>query len=78
MLKRVLGIVVVYLFLSVPGYAQTLGTITSEVKDTSGATIPGAMVSDVPRQPHSEQSEESDLAEAARVLPHSDSSRRDQ
>jgi hypothetical protein len=53
---------------SVPGCAQTLGTITSEVKDTSGATIPGAMVSDVPRQPHSEQSEESDLAEASRVL----------
>ena len=27
-----------------PAYAQTLGTITGEVKDTSGAVIPGATV----------------------------------
>jgi hypothetical protein len=27
-----------------PGYAQTLGTITGEVKDTSGAALPGATV----------------------------------
>ena len=43
MSKRVLG-AVVCLFLSTPGYAQTLGTITGEVKDASGATIPGASV----------------------------------
>jgi Carboxypeptidase regulatory-like domain len=43
MSKRVLG-AVVCLFLSTPGYAQTLGTITGEVKDPSGAAIPGATV----------------------------------
>ena len=43
MLKRALG-VIVCVFLWVPGYAQTLGTITGEVKDTSGAVIPGATV----------------------------------
>ena len=43
MLKRALG-VVVCLFLWTPGYAQTLGTITGEVKDASGAVIPGATV----------------------------------
>ena len=43
MSRRVLG-VVVWLFLGAPGYAQTLGTITGEVKDQSGATIPGATV----------------------------------
>jgi protocatechuate 3,4-dioxygenase beta subunit len=36
--------VVVWLFLGTPGYAQTLGTITGEVKDQTGATIPGATV----------------------------------
>ena len=41
MSKRVLG-AVVCLFLSSPGNAQTLGTITGEVKDPSGAAIPGA------------------------------------
>ena len=43
MLKRTLG-VIVCVFLWTPGYAQTLGTITGEVKDTSGAVIPGATV----------------------------------
>src|SRR4030095_16417771 len=43
MLKRALG-VLVCLFLWTPGYAQTLGTITGEVKDSSGAVIPGATV----------------------------------
>src|SRR5262245_45961436 len=33
-----------WLFLSVPGFAQTLGTITGEVKDSSGALVPGATV----------------------------------
>ena len=43
MVKRAFG-VVVFLCLSIPAYAQTLGTITGEVKDASGATIPGATV----------------------------------
>ena len=43
MLKRALSVVVCLLLWS-PGYAQTLGTITGEVKDASGATIPGATV----------------------------------
>ena len=43
MVKRIFG-VVVCLCLSIPAYAQTLGTITGEVKDASGATIPGATV----------------------------------
>jgi hypothetical protein len=34
----------VWLFLGTLGYAQTLGTITGEVKDQSDATIPGATV----------------------------------
>ena len=36
--------VVVCMVLGTPANAQTLGTITGEVKDTSGATIPGATV----------------------------------
>jgi hypothetical protein len=44
MLKRALCAAAVCLSLSVSGYAQTLGTITGEVKDGSGATIPGATV----------------------------------
>src|SRR5688572_12931462 len=43
MLKRALT-VVVSLALWSPAYAQTLGTITGEVKDTSGGTIPGSTV----------------------------------
>lgn len=36
--------VLVWLFLCVPCSAQTLGTITGEVKDASGAVIPGATI----------------------------------
>jgi len=36
--------ILVWLFLCVPCSAQTLGTITGEVKDSSGALIPGATV----------------------------------
>ena len=36
--------VLVCLVLCTPAYAQTLGTITGEVKDESGATVPGATV----------------------------------
>ena len=43
MVKRAFGLVIV-LCLSIPAYSQTLGTITGEVKDSSGATIPGATV----------------------------------
>ena len=43
MSRRVLA-VVVWLFLGTPGYTQTLGTITGEVKDQSGGTIPGATI----------------------------------
>ena len=43
MSRPVLG-VVVWLLLGTPGYAQTLGTITGEVKDQSGSSIPGATV----------------------------------
>jgi Carboxypeptidase regulatory-like domain len=43
MLKRALS-VVVCLLLWTPGYAQTLGTITGDVKDSSGAVIPGATI----------------------------------
>jgi hypothetical protein len=41
---RILSLVVVCVFLACPSFAQTLGTITGEVKDTSGAVIPGATV----------------------------------
>ena len=40
MLKRAFSVVVVWLFLWTPGYAQTLGTITGEVKDGTGASLP--------------------------------------
>jgi hypothetical protein len=43
MLKRAVS-VVVCLFFSTPAFAQTLGTITGDVKDSSGAAIPGATV----------------------------------
>ena len=43
MSRPVLG-VVVWLALCAPAYSQTLGTITGEVKDESGATVPGATV----------------------------------
>ncbi|HEY1306068.1 MAG TPA: carboxypeptidase-like regulatory domain-containing protein [Vicinamibacterales bacterium] len=43
MWKRFIS-VVVYLLLGTPGFAQTLGTITGEVKDASGGVLPGATV----------------------------------
>src|SRR6187455_3454363 len=43
MSRPILG-VVVWLLLGTPGYAQTLGTITGEVKDQSDSRIPGATV----------------------------------
>ena len=57
MSRRVLG-VVVWLFLCSPGYSQTLGTITGEVKDESGASVPGATVT---ARPHSGQQPGRDL-----------------
>ena len=44
MFRPALGAVAVWLVLCGPGYSQTLGTITGEVKDESGATVPGATV----------------------------------
>src|SRR4030095_13128228 len=43
MLKRAVTLFVVVLFWA-PLAAQTLGTITGDVKDSSGATIPGSTV----------------------------------
>jgi hypothetical protein len=43
-MRRSSSAVVVWVLLSLPGFAQTLGTITGEVKDSSGAIIPGATV----------------------------------
>ena len=44
-MRRVLPLVLVLLFVvCAPAGAQTLGTITGEVKDASGAVIPGATV----------------------------------
>src|SRR5262245_33077018 len=43
MSNRMLG-AVVCLFLATSAYAQTLGTITGEVKDATGAALPGATV----------------------------------
>ena len=45
MRRIVTSLLIGLLFISVPAGAQTLGTITGEVKDTSGAVIPGANVS---------------------------------
>src|SRR5205809_6482413 len=43
-MRRASFAVVVWFVLSLPAFAQTLGTITGEVKDSSGAVIPGATV----------------------------------
>src|SRR5207247_3466002 len=43
-MQRTWFAVLVSLVLSVPSFAQTLGTITGEVKDSTGAVIPGATV----------------------------------
>ncbi len=46
-MARRLSLVLVCLLISVPVFAQTLGTITGEVKDASGAVIPGVTVTAV-------------------------------
>src|SRR5205809_1060491 len=43
-MQRTWFAVLVSLVLSVPSFAQTLGTITGEVKDSTGAVVPGATV----------------------------------
>ena len=43
-MRRIFPLFVVLLLVAVPVSAQTLGTITGEVKDGSGAVIPGATV----------------------------------
>jgi hypothetical protein len=42
--RRTLFAGLTWLLLCAPGFAQTLGTITGEVKDSSGAVVPGATV----------------------------------
>jgi hypothetical protein len=41
---RILALVVVCVFLACPSFAQTLGTIGGEVRDSSGAIVPGATI----------------------------------
>src|SRR5947209_7195989 len=43
-MQRSLSLALISLFLAVPCFAQTLGTITGEVKDASGGVIPGVTV----------------------------------
>ena len=43
-MPRAVFAIVVCLALWTPAYAQTLGTITGEIKDSSGASIPGSTV----------------------------------
>jgi hypothetical protein len=43
-MRRTLFAGLTWLLLCAPGFAQTLGTITGEVKDASGAVVPGATV----------------------------------
>src|SRR5438046_2662678 len=43
-MRRASLAVTLALVLSLPAFAQTLGTITGEVKDSSGAVVPGATV----------------------------------
>ena len=43
-MRRILPTVLVWALACVPAFAQTLGTITGEVKDASGAIVPGATV----------------------------------
>jgi len=43
-MRRIFPLLVVLLLVAIPASAQTLGTITGEVKDGSGAIIPGASV----------------------------------
>src|SRR5262245_55439267 len=43
-MRRTLLVGLTWMLLCAPGMAQTLGTITGEVRDTSGAVVPGAVV----------------------------------
>ena len=43
-MRRTLFVGLTCLFLRAPCFAQTLGTITGEVKDSTGAVVPGATV----------------------------------
>ena len=43
-MRRASIAVVAWFLLSVPGFAQSLGTITGVVKDSSGAVVPGSTV----------------------------------
>src|SRR5206468_7443599 len=43
-MRRTLIAGLTWLLLCAPSFAQTLGTITGEVKDSSGAVVPGATV----------------------------------
>jgi hypothetical protein len=43
-MRRIVFVGVTWLFLCAAGLAQTLGTITGEVKDSTGAVVPGATV----------------------------------
>jgi len=43
-MRRIFPMFVVLLLVAIPVSAQTLGTITGDVKDASGAIIPGATV----------------------------------
>src|SRR5207248_9936697 len=43
-MRRLLFVGVTWLLLCVPIFAQALGTITGEVKDATGAVVPGATV----------------------------------
>src|SRR5262245_39139990 len=43
-MRRASSAVVLWMLLAPAAYAQTLGTITGEVKDSSGAMVPGATV----------------------------------
>src|SRR5260370_40173592 len=46
-MRRPLSIVLAWLLLCAPVVAQTLGTITGEVKDSTGAVLPGVTVTAV-------------------------------
>ena len=43
-MRRTLLVGLTWLLLCAPAFAQTLGTITGEVKDSTGAVVPGATV----------------------------------
>src|SRR5438093_5728673 len=43
-MRRTLALILTWALLCAPSFAQTLGTITGEVKDSSGAVVPGATV----------------------------------